>query len=162
MNWSYIFCAYHHFIVYIIPTQQCVIVLHLRCQEEGATSVDTQIFYTSFHMIAPHLGEVMHRALSGFSMLNLLKKLSAEFAEDDQDFLVRSSPTGTFASAICDLATAGDSWRQLALVKFMSLQHVYYTIIMIFICLYSYYNVHTILMMFTFLYSYYMFVYSCF
>ena len=38
------------------------------CQEEDATSVDTQIFYTSFHMTAPTLGffpgvlELSHRS----------------------------------------------------------------------------------------------------
>ena len=92
-----------------LPSVHCILILKpctlpLRCQEEGTTSVDTQIFYTSFHMIAPHLGpDIASR--SGFSVC--LLSLVAEFPKDYQDFHVRSSQTGAFASAICDLATAG-------------------------------------------------------
>lgn len=96
-------CIYHQFIVY---WNHAVAVCHCgarkRVQLLWIPRSSTRHFTWLPRISAlTLLGAVFH----GFSIC--LLSLVAEFPKDYQDFHVCSSQTGAFASAICDLATAG-------------------------------------------------------
>ena len=73
--------------------------------------MDTQIFYTSFHMIAPSLEQRWCQFF--FTDLTV--------AEDCQDFHVSSPQTSTFTSPICNLVavTPGPSEKMILFVLSM-------------------------------------------